>query len=368
MKVFCVFGTRPEAIKMCPIILELYNRPNIDCVVCVTGQHMEMLSQVMDTFGVSIDYDLNIMKEKQTLSEITTSIMKKLDPLLEMVKPDLVLVHGDTSSTFAASLAAFYRQIPIGHVEAGLRTYNMKSPYPEEFNRQAVDLITDLYFAPTKYARDQLLDEGKRENKVFITGNTVIDALKTTVKVNYTSPDLEWADDSKLILVTAHRRENIGKPMREMFSAIRRVIEDNEDVKVIYPIHKNPLVREIAYEVFGDCERIRLVEPLDVIDFHNYMKNSYLIMTDSGGIQEEAPSLGKPVLVMRDTTERPEGVEAGTLKLVGTSKEKIYEEACNLLVNTDEYIRMSSIVNPYGDGHASEAICDIIENYLMGEG
>ena len=364
MKVLCVFGTRPEAIKMCPIIIELRNRQKIDCVVCVTGQHKEMLYQVLETFSIIPEYDLEIMKEKQSLLDITVGILEKLDSILENEKPELVLVHGDTTSSLAAALATFYKKIPIGHVEAGLRTFDMNSPYPEEFNRQAVDLITTLYFAPTEYAKQQLLSEGKRKECVFVTGNTVIDALRTTVKEKYTNPNIEWAMGSKLILVTAHRRENIGEPMRNMFLAIKRIVEENKDVKVIYPVHRNPVVREIANDILGENKRIRLIEPLDVIDFHNYMNKSYLILTDSGGIQEEAPSLGKPVLVMRDTTERPEGVEAGILKLVGTDERTIYSEVCCLLNNEEEYLKMSNKTNPYGDGHAAEKICDIIEKSI----
>lgn len=364
MKVLSIFGTRPEAIKMCPVIKELDHRDDIDSVVCLTGQHEEMLSQVMELFGIEAKYNLHIMKRKQTLSMITTEILIKADKVYEIEKPDLVLVHGDTSTSFAGALAAFYRGIPVGHVEAGLRTYNIKSPYPEEFNRQAVDLMSDLYFAPTKRAKEQLLKEGKKKEKIFVTGNTVIDALKTTVTKDYMNPILSWASDSKLLLVTAHRRENIGQPMENMFRAIVRIVDANRDVKVVYPIHKNPMVREIAERILGNHERIKVIEPLDVFEFHNFMARCFLVLTDSGGVQEEAPSLGKPVLVMRDTTERPEGVEAGTLRLVGTEEEAIYKEAVSLLNNQSEYQKMSCIQNPYGDGHAAERIADIIVNIL----
>lgn len=364
MKVLSIFGTRPEAIKMCPVIKELDHRDDIDSVVCLTGQHEEMLSQVMELFGIEAKYNLHIMKRKQTLSMITTEILIKADKVYEIEKPDLVLVHGDTSTSFAGALAAFYRGIPVGHVEAGLRTYNIKSPYPEEFNRQAVDLMSDLYFAPTKRAKEQLLKEGKKKEKIFVTGNTVIDALKTTVTKDYMNPILSWASDSKLLLVTAHRRENIGQPMENMFRAIVRIVDANRDVKVVYPIHKNPMVREIAERILGNHERIKVIEPLDVFEFHNFMARCFLVLTDSGGVQEEAPSLGKPVLVMRDTTERPEGVVAGTLRLVGTEEEAIYKEAVSLLNNQSEYQKMSCIQNPYGDGHAAERIADIIVNIL----
>lgn len=363
MKVLSIFGTRPEAIKMCPVINELENRKGIHSVVCLTGQHEEMLDQVMQIFGIKAKYNLHIMKQNQTLSMITTQILTKIDQVYEDEKPDLVLVHGDTSSSFAGALAAFYRGIPVGHVEAGLRTYNMKSPYPEEFNRQTVDLISDLYFAPTKRAKQQLLNEKKDETKIFITGNTVIDALKTTVTEKYENPVLNWAKDSKLLLVTAHRRENIGQPMENMFRAIEKIVDDYKDVKVIYPIHKNPKVREIAGRILEGHERIKLIEPLDAYDFHNFLARCYLVLTDSGGVQEEAPSLGKPVLVMRDTTERPEGVEVGTLKLVGTDEMIIYQEAAKLLTDQEAYQKMGSIQNPYGDGFASKRIVDIIEKY-----
>lgn len=359
MKVLTVFGTRPEAIKMCPVIKAIRQEQGIECIVCLTGQHREMLNQVMDIFHIQGNYNLDIMEEDQTLSKILSKVVLGMDSIINSEKPDLIMVHGDTSSAFAASLSAFYHQIPIAHVEAGLRTYNFNSPYPEEFNRQAIDLITDFYFAPTENAKNQLLLEGKRAEKIFVTGNTVIDALKTTVVDEYYSDDLEWAKDSKLVLLTAHRRENIGQPMINIFKAVKRIV-DEFHVKVIYPIHMNPRVRELATMVFGKDKRIRIIEPLDVFDFHNYMSRSYLILTDSGGIQEEAPSLGIPVLVMRDTTERPEGVEAGTLKLVGTSEESIYQNAKELLLNQREYERMSNLINPYGDGHASERIVNII--------
>lgn len=363
-KVLVVFGTRPEAIKMCPLILELKKEESIDTIVCLTGQHKEMLDQVMDTFKIQSDYNLSIMKDKQTLSMITSSILVGMDEIFTKEMPDMVLVHGDTTTSFASALAAFYRNIPIGHVEAGLRTYNLNSPFPEEFNRQSVDIICDLYFAPTEASRQNLILEGKADNRIFVTGNTVIDALYTTVKDDYCDENLLWAKDSKLILLTAHRRENIGTPMHEMFAAIRKLVEDNENVKVIYPIHKNPKVREIAGQYFNNNNRIRMIEPLEVFDFHNYIKRSYLILTDSGGIQEEAPSLGKPVLVMRDTTERPEGVKAGTLRLVGTSSKTIYDETTKLLNCEDEYKKMSMASNPYGDGHASEKIVEIIKTYV----
>lgn len=359
-KVMVIFGTRPEAIKMCPVVSELKSRKSFEVVVCVTGQHREMLEQCLRTFRVAADYDLSVMKDKQTLFDITTLILNRIREVLEKEKPDIVLVHGDTTTTFSAALACFYLRIPVGHVEAGLRTYNLYSPYPEEFNRQAVGIIASLHFAPTVKAKENLLKEGKDPARIYVTGNTAIDALKTTVIPDYSHPYLDWARGSRLILVTAHRRENLGAPMERMFRAILRIVNDNKDVKVIYPVHLNPEVRKTAEKVFGDNERIRLIEPLDVFDFHNFMEKSYLIMTDSGGIQEEAPSLGKPVLVMRDTTERPEGVEAGTLRLVGTDEEVIYREVRRLL-NADEYEKMSRAVNPYGDGHASRRIADILE-------
>lgn len=360
MKVFMIFGTRPEAVKMCPLALRLKSMENIDCHICLTGQHKEMLEQVMEIFRLEADYNLGIMKPAQTLCNITADIVKGLEPVLIQEKPDLILVHGDTSSSFAAALAGFYRGIPIGHVEAGLRTYNMHSPYPEEFNRQAVDLVTWLYFAPTEGARNNLLKEGKNRKQIFVTGNTVIDALKLTVREDYQHEHMKWIKGSRLILFTAHRRENQGEPLNNIFRALKRIVRDFQDVKVIYPIHKNPSIRKAAGEILGEEKRIRITEPLDVVDFHNYMARSYLILTDSGGIQEEAPSLGKPVLVMRDTTERPEGLAAGTLKLVGTKEEDIYQAAKRLLTDRQEYTAMSKAVNPYGDGHASERIADII--------
>ena len=360
-KVMLVFGTRPEAIKMCPLVNELKSRKNIDTKVCVTGQHRQMLDSVLNTFNVVPDYDLSIMKEKQTLFDITVGILSGIKEVLDKEKPDVVLVHGDTSTTFVTALACFYLQIPIGHVEAGLRTYNVYSPYPEEFNRQAVSIISKYNFAPTQKAKDNLLKEGKDACTIHVTGNTAIDALKTTVKDDYTHEQLEWLSDSKFILITAHRRENLGEPMHSMFRAIRRIIDENPDVKAIYPIHMNPVVRKAAQEELGGCDRIRIIEPLDVLDFHNFMARSYLILTDSGGIQEEAPSLGKPVLVMRDTTERPEGIAAGTLKLVGTDEEVIYNAFRELLTNKEEYDKMSKASNPYGDGHACERIADILE-------
>lgn len=360
-KVMLVFGTRPEAIKMCPVIKELKTRKSIQTVVCVTGQHRQMLDAVLEVFDVKPDYDLSVMKERQTLFDITTCILNGMRDVLKKEKPDVVLVHGDTSTTFAVALACFYLQIPLGHVEAGLRTYDIFSPFPEEFNRQAVSIISAYNFAPTKRAFQNLLREGKDESKIWITGNTAIDALRTTIKTAYEHPELDWASDSRLILVTAHRRENLGNPMKNMFRAIRRVMDENKDIKVIYPIHMNPVVRETANEIFKNEERIHIIEPLDVLDFHNFMEHSYLILTDSGGIQEEAPSLGKPVLVMRDTTERPEGVEAGTLKLVGTEEETIYQQFSELLNDKSVYGAMSKSSNPYGDGHTSERIADILE-------
>lgn len=360
-KIMLVFGTRPEAIKMCPLVNELKKRKSIETVVCVTGQHRQMLDQVLEAFSVVPDYDLSIMKDKQTLFDVTVNILERIKTVLEEVKPDVVLVHGDTSTTFVTALACFYLQIPVGHVEAGLRTYNIYSPYPEEFNRQAVSIISQYNFAPTELSRQNLLKEGKNPESIYVTGNTAIDALKTTVRADYTHPELEWADGSRLIMITAHRRENLGEPMRHMFKAIRRVMDENPDVKAIYPIHMNPVVREIAQEYLGDDDRIHIIEPLDVLDFHNFLSRSYLILTDSGGIQEEAPSLGKPVLVMRDTTERPEGIAAGTLKLVGTEEETIYKEFSRLLSDKDEYEAMSKASNPYGDGHACERIADILD-------
>ena len=360
--VMLVFGTRPEAIKMCPLVNELKTREGIRTVVCVTGQHRQMLDQVLDAFHVVPDYDLSIMKDKQTLFDITTNILNSIKGVLEEVKPDVVLVHGDTSTTFVTALACFYLQIPVGHVEAGLRTYNIYSPYPEEFNRQAVSILSRYNFAPTELSKNNLLKEGKEESTIYVTGNTAIDALKTTVREDYTHPELEWAKDSRLILITAHRRENLGEPMHHMFRAIRRVMEEHPDVKAIYPIHMNPVVRRAADEEVGDCDRIHIIEPLEVLDFHNFLSRSYMILTDSGGIQEEAPSLGKPVLVMRDTTERPEGIAAGTLKLVGTDENVIYENFKLLLNDSIAYDAMAKASNPYGDGFACKRIADILEN------
>ena len=355
-----VFGTRPEAIKMCPLVNELKKREELQTVVCVTGQHRQMLDMVLEAFDVRPDYDLSIMKDKQTLFDVTTNILNRIKEVLEKEKPDVVLVHGDTSTTFVTALACFYLQIPVGHVEAGLRTYNIYSPYPEEFNRQAVSIISKFNFAPTELSKQNLLKEGKDPDSIYVTGNTAIDALKTTVRENYTHPELEWAKGSRLIMITAHRRENLGEPMRHMFKAIRRVMDEHPDVKAIYPIHMNPVVREIADDFLGGDDRIHIIEPLDVLDFHNFLSRSYLTLTDSGGIQEEAPSLGKPVLVMRDTTERPEGIAAGTLKLVGTEEETIYNEFSRLLSDKEEYEAMSKASNPYGDGHACERIADVL--------
>lgn len=360
-KIMLVFGTRPEAIKMCPLVKELQTRSGLETVVCVTGQHRQMLDSVLNTFGVTPEYDLSIMKDKQTLFDVTVNILEKLRGVLEKEQPDVVLVHGDTTTTFAAALACFYLGIKVGHVEAGLRTYNIHSPYPEEFNRQAVGIVSEYNFAPTDLARDNLLREGKRPESIFVTGNTAIDALKTTVRDDYRHEQLDWAQDGRLIMITAHRRENLGEPMHHMFRAIRRIADESPDVRAIYPIHMNPAVRRAADEELGGCDRIRIIEPLDVIDFHNFLSRSYMILTDSGGIQEEAPSLGKPVLVMRDTTERPEGIAAGTLRLVGTSEETIYENFRLLLDSKDEYDKMSRAANPYGDGHACKRIADILE-------
>ena len=359
-KVMLVFGTRPEAIKMCPLVLEMKKHPDLQTIVCVTGQHRQMLDAVLQAFDVTPDYDLSIMKDKQTLFDITSEVLLLMKSVLMTEKPDLVLVHGDTTTTFAAALACFYMGIRVGHVEAGLRTYNLKSPFPEEFNRQAVSIIGSFHFAPTERARRNLLDEGKEESGIFVTGNTAIDALKITVRKDYRHPELDWARGFRLVLITAHRRENLGDPMRSMFRAIHRVMQEFPDVKAIYPIHMNPLVREIADEVFGNDQRIHMIEPLDVMDFHNFMARCHIILTDSGGIQEEAPSLGKPVLVMRDTTERPEGIEAGTLRLVGTEEERIYQEFKRLLTDQKAYQDMAKAANPYGDGRASERIAEII--------
>ncbi|MBU9723307.1 MULTISPECIES: non-hydrolyzing UDP-N-acetylglucosamine 2-epimerase [Bacillaceae] len=365
-KVMVVFGTRPEAIKMCPLVKELKARATLDTFVCVTGQHREMLDQVLHAFQVEPDFDLSIMKAKQTLFDVTVNILEKMKVVLETVRPDVVLVHGDTSTTFVTALACFYLQIPVGHVEAGLRTYNIFSPYPEEFNRQAVGVVAAYNFAPTEMAKANLLKEGKDPNTIYVTGNTAIDALQTTVRNNYCHEQLEWASDSRLIMITAHRRENLGIPMRNMFRAIKRIVDEKPDIKVIYPIHLNPVVREAANDILGNCTRVRIIEPLDVLDFHNFLSRSYLILTDSGGIQEEAPSLGKPVLVMRDTTERPEGIAAGTLKLVGTEENNIYNTFKLLLEVEKEYTRMSQSSNPYGDGYASKRIAGILESVLGG--
>lgn len=360
-KIFVVFGTRPEAIKMCPVVNELKKHRDIfETKVCVTGQHRQMLDQILKAFDVVPDYDLSIMKEKQTLFDITTNILERIRNILTIEKPDIVLVHGDTSTTFVSALASFYLQIPVGHVEAGLRTYNIYSPYPEEFNREAVGIIAKYNFAPTELAKRNLLNEGKKEQTIFVTGNTAIDALKTTVRKEYNNDNLVWANGSRLVLLTAHRRENLGEPMHHMFRAIRRILDEYNDVKIIYPIHLNPTVREIANSEFGGNQNIRIIEPLDVVDFHNFMARSYLVLTDSGGIQEEAPSLGKPVLVMRDTTERPEGVAAGTLKLVGTDEEMIYAEFKKLLDDKNYYAKMANSSNPYGDGHAAERIVEAL--------
>lgn len=360
-KIMLVFGTRPEAIKMCPLVNELKSRKSLEVEVCVTGQHRQMLDQVLEAFSVVPDYDLSIMKDRQTLFDVTTNILNRIREVLEKAKPDVVLVHGDTSTTFVTALACFYLQIPVGHVEAGLRTYNIYSPYPEEFNRQAVSIISSYNFAPTELSKQNLLKEGKAAESIYVTGNTAIDALKTTVREDYTHPELDWSKGSRLIMITAHRRENLGEPMKHMFRAIRRVCDEHPDIKAIYPIHMNPVVRETADEILGGDERIRIIEPLDVLDFHNFLSRSYLILTDSGGIQEEAPSLGKPVLVMRDTTERPEGIKAGTLRLVGTDEEVIYQNFKQLLENEEAYRKMSMASNPYGDGFASKRIADILE-------
>ncbi len=365
--VMIVFGTRPEAIKMCPLVNELKTRPDIRTLVCVSGQHRSMLDQVLEAFGVVPDYDLSIMKENQTLFDITNAILDKIREVLIKEHPDIMLVHGDTTTSFVSALAGFYLQIPVGHVEAGLRTYNIYSPYPEEFNRQAVGIITRLHFAPTEKARANLVSEGKKPETIFVTGNTAIDALRTTVRTEYTHPELDWVGKSRLLLITAHRRENLGEPMHRMFRAIRRIIEEFPDVKAIYPVHLNPAVRKAAAEELSGCDRIHLIEPQDVLDFHNFMARSFIILTDSGGIQEEAPSLGKPVLVMRDTTERPEGIAAGTLKLVGTSEELIYSSCKTLLNDAAEYEKMSKAANPYGDGYACKRIADLLETAVYAE-
>ena len=369
IKVMSIFGTRPEAIKMAPLVKELERREETESIVCVTAQHRQMLDQVLDTFEIKPDYDLNIMKQGQTLSDITTAALLGLEGVIKEARPDLILVHGDTTTTFAGALAAFYQQVAIGHVEAGLRTDNKYSPYPEEMNRQMVDRLTDMFFAPTALSRENLLRENVPAEKIYVTGNTAIDAMATTVREDYTHPELDWiGENERLILLTAHRRENLGDPMRSIFRGVRRIVDEFPDVKVLYPIHLNPAVRQVAREVFEGCERVRLIEPLEVFDFHNFQNRSFIILTDSGGIQEEAPSLGKPVLVLRDTTERPEGIEAGTLKLVGTDEETIYQETRRLLTDEEEYRRMSRASNPYGDGHASERIADaIIEKFRGGK-
>lgn len=365
IKVMSIFGTRPEAIKMAPLVKELENREEIKNIVCVTAQHREMLDQVLETFKITPNYDLDIMKKGQTLTEITSRVLIKLEEVIHKEKPNIILVHGDTTTTFAGSLAAYYNQVAIGHVEAGLRTNQKYSPFPEEMNRQMVDCMTDMYFAPTELSKENLIKENIEEDKIYITGNTAIDAMSTTIKKNYTHPELEWIkNNEKLILLTAHRRENLGKPMKQIFKAVKKIVDEFEDVKVIYPIHMNPEIREIAHEVFDNCERVRIIEPLEVFDFHNFQNKSYMIMTDSGGVQEEAPSLGKPVLVLRDTTERPEGIKAGTLKLVGTDEENIYKEARKLLIDKEAYNKMSNSSNPYGDGHASKRIVDAIIEYF----
>lgn len=360
-KVMFIFGTRPEAIKMCPLVNEFKLRPeHFDTVVCVTGQHREMLDQVLEVFGVVPDHDLHVMRPGQTLFDITSDVLLGIRAILEDERPDCVLAHGDTTTSFAAALAGYYLRIPVGHVEAGLRTRDIYSPWPEEFNRQAVDIVSAYHFAPTGTSRQNLLAEGKPADRIWVTGNTGIDALRTTVREGYSHPELDWAAGSRLILITAHRRENLGDPMHRIFRAIRRVMEEHPDTKAIYPIHMNPLVREAAHAELDGFDRLRIIDPLEVVDFHNFMARSHLILTDSGGIQEEAPSLGKPVLVMRDTTERPEGVEAGTLKLVGTEEDVIYREFSCLLSDEAECARMSQASNPYGDGYASKRIADAL--------
>ena len=362
IKVMTIFGTRPEAIKMAPLVKELKSRSEIETTICVTAQHREMLDQVLNTFNIVPDYDLNIMKQGQTLGDITSRVLTEIDSVIKEVKPDIILVHGDTTTTFAGALAAFYNQVSIGHVEAGLRTYDKYSPYPEEMNRQMVSCLADMHFAPTLLSKQNLLNEGKDEKNIYVTGNTAIDAMKMTVSKDYTNETLDWVKDYRMILLTAHRRENLGDPMYNIFRAVKRIVDEFDDVKVVYPIHLNPKVRQIANEVFGDNDKVRLIEPLEVFDFHNFQNKSYIILTDSGGIQEEAPSLGKPVLVLRDTTERPEGIEAGTLKLAGTDEETIYQMTKELLTNKEEYDKMSHASNPYGDGEASRRIVDAIIN------
>jgi UDP-N-acetylglucosamine 2-epimerase (non-hydrolysing) len=364
-KIMLVFGTRPEAVKMCPLVLECQRRAEaFDVIICVTGQHAHMLPPVLDFFKIKPDYDLEVMKDEQSLSDITVSVLDRIGPVLDKEKPDALLVHGDTSTTFAGALAAFYRQIPVGHVEAGLRTYNMDSPFPEEFNRQAAGILATYHFAPTEWAAQNLIGEKKDPRYVFVTGNTVLDAIKTTVRDEYNHPELDWATGSSLILVTAHRRENIGQPMEQMFAAMRRIVEDHQEAKIIYPIHKNPKVRRIADQYLRGHERIRLIEPLDVFDFHNFLSRSHIILTDSGGLQEEASAVLKPVLLMRDTTERPEGVEAGIIDMVGTGEQDIYQSASRLLKDRGLYTKMISGPNPFGDGYASKRIADILEREL----
>lgn len=366
MKVMTIFGTRPEAIKMAPVVKELQKREGIDSIVCVTAQHREMLDQVLETFKIKPDYDLNIMKKGQSLADITSKVLTGVGEIIQKEQPNLILVHGDTTTTFAAALSAFYNSVAIGHVEAGLRTYNKYSPYPEEMNRQMVTCLADLYFAPTKLSAKNLIDENRNEDNIYITGNTVIDALDITIQKDYKHEILDWASDSKMILLTAHRRENLGQPMRHIFKAVKRIVDECQNVKVVYPIHLNPEIRKIADEILKDCENVKIIQPLDVFDFHNFQNKAYLILTDSGGIQEEAPSLGKPVLVLRDTTERPEGLEAGTLRLVGTDENEIFKNTKELLENRDEYLKMSHATNPYGDGHASERIVDAILKWEKG--
>lgn len=360
-KVMLVFGTRPEAVKMCPLVIELKKRPSFKAVVCVTGQHRQMLDQVLSVFNVVPDYDLSIMQDGQTLFDITTNILDRIKPVLENEQPDLVLVQGDTTTAFAAALACFYLKIPVGHVEAGLRTNDLFSPYPEEFNRQAVGIVSQYHFAPTRLAAENLIKEGKKPETVFVTGNTGIDAMRYTVREDYTHPELDWVGDSKLIFITAHRRENFGAPMHRMFRAIRRVLEEHPECKAVYPVHMNPEVRKAAEAELSGCKNIHIIEPLDVLDCHNFEARCYLCLTDSGGIQEECPAYGKPVLVMRDKTERPEGVEAGTLRLVGSDEETIYINFKLLLDNKEEYNRMAHSSNPYGDGLSSSRIADILE-------
>ncbi|QPC47711.1 non-hydrolyzing UDP-N-acetylglucosamine 2-epimerase [Mangrovibacillus cuniculi] len=365
IKVMTIFGTRPEAIKMAPLVLELKKYPDhFEPIVAVTAQHRQMLDQVMSIFDITPDYDLNIMKDRQTLTTITTRALEGLDEVMKEAKPDIVLVHGDTTTTFVAGLAAFYNQIPVGHVEAGLRTWNKYSPFPEEMNRQLTGIMADLHFAPTSQSKDNLLEENKKADGIFVTGNTAIDALTTTVKEDYTHEVLDNLGDKRLVLMTAHRRENLGQPMRNMFRAIRRVVDEQPDITVVYPVHLNPAVRELADELLGGHERIHLIEPLDVIDFHNFASRAHLILTDSGGVQEEAPSLGVPVLVLRDTTERPEGIAAGTLKLAGIEEQPIYDMATELLTNDEAYKKMAQASNPYGDGQASYRIGQAIRYHF----